>query len=153
MNLRYASLLCGIVLIAAVPVLADRISDNGYVKDSAYTEIHAGSNNAAEVRDAKPTLALVTLFKSSSGGDAHSVNLRDFGSSGNVYSTSNSEKARVNERDRDGDNDRDHKKVGAPVAVPEPGSLSLLLIGLLGIGGIAYRRGANQKAISPVRGL
>jgi hypothetical protein len=153
MNLRYPSLLCGIVLIAAVPVLADRVSDNGYVKDSAYTEIHAGSNNAAEVRRAKSTLAPVMLFQSSSGGDAHSVNLSDFGSSGNVYSTLDSEKGSGKERDGDKDNGKDHKKGGSPVAVPEPGSLSLFLMGLVGIGVFALRRGGKQKTISVVRGF
>jgi hypothetical protein len=153
MNIRYAVLVCGFVLIAAAPVLADRISDNGYMKDATYAEIHAGSNSAAEVRDAKSTLALVTLFKSSSGGDAHSVNLSDFRSSGNVYSTSDSQKTRVNERDRDVDNDRDYKKGAAPVAVPEPGSLSLFLLGLVGVGVFALRRGGKQKAISMVRGF
>ena len=159
MNIRYTALLCGFVMIAAAPVMADRRSDYRYSNDSDYAGIHAGLNHVAEVRDAKPTLALVTLFKSSSGGDAHSVNLSDFGSSQNVYPTSDSEKARVNERDRDGDNDQDHKtdrgqkKGGAPVAVPEPGSLSLLLIGLFGIGSFAYRRGAKQKAFSAIRGF
>jgi hypothetical protein len=62
MNLRYASLLCGIVLIAAVPVLADRVSGNGYTANSGYAEIHAGLNNAADVPNAKPTFPLVTLF-------------------------------------------------------------------------------------------
>jgi len=153
MNLRYASLLCGIVLIAAVPVLADRVSDNGYMKDTAFAEIHAGLNNAADVPNAKSTLALVTLFTSSSNGESHSLKLSDSGPFGHAYSISDSEKAWSKGKDRDGDNDRDHKKGGAPVAVPEPGSLSLLLIGLLGIGGFAYRRGGKQKTISTVRGF
>jgi PEP-CTERM motif len=153
MNLRYASLFCGIVLIAAVPVLADRISDNGYMKDSAFAEIHAGLNSAADVPNAKSTLALVTLITSSSNGEAHSVKLSDSGSFGHTYSTSDSEKAWGKEKDGGGDKDRDHKKGGAPVAVPEPGSLSLLLIGIIGVGVVAFKRRGKQKAISTVRGV
>jgi len=153
MNFRLASLLCGIVLIAAVPVLADRMPDSGYTNDSAYAGIHAGANNIADVQNAKSSLALDPLFTSSLDKDGHSVNLSGFSSFGRAYSTSDSGKAWGKERDGDGNNGRDHKKGGAPVAVPEPGSLSLLLLGLAGIGVLAYRRGDRQKPICSVHGL
>lgn len=152
MNIRYAALLCGFVTIAAVPVMADRMSDYRYSNDSAYGEIHAGLTNAANLPEAKSSPAVVTLLTSSSEGESDSVNLTDFSSFVHSYSTSDSRKAWDKENgDGGGDHDRDHKKSAAPVAVPEPGSLSLLLIGLLGIGGFAYRLGAKQKAISTVR--
>jgi hypothetical protein len=81
------------------------------------------------------------------------VKLSDAGSFGHAYSISDSKKAWGNEKDGDGDNDRDHKKGGTPVAVPEPGSLSLLLAGLVGIGVFAFRRGGKQKTISLDRGF
>lgn len=152
MNIRYAALLCGFVMIAAVPVLADRLSDDSYTKISSYTEIHAGLINAVDAPEAKSSLAVVTLLTSSSDSESHSVNLSDSSSFERTYSTSDSGKAWGKENG-DGDKDRDHKKGGAPVAVPEPGSLSLLLIGLAGIGVIAFKRGAKQKAVSTVGGF
>ena len=153
MTLRYASLLCGIVLIAAVPVLADRMSDYRYSNDSDYAKNHAGLNNARDVRHEKSSLALVTLFTPSSDSDSSSVKLGDSGSFGRDYSTSDSGKAWGKERDGDRDTGRDKLKGGAPIAVPEPGSLSLMLIGLVGIGVLAHRRAERQKPISAVRGL
>jgi hypothetical protein len=153
MNIKYAALLCGFVMIAAVPVMADRMSDYRSSNDSDYAGIHTVLNHVADLRDATPSLALVTVYTSSSDGDAHSVKLNDFGSFGPAYSNSDSEKAWGKERDRDGDNDKDHAKAAAPVAVLEPGSLSLLLIGLAGIGVGAFKRGAKQKAVSTVGGF
>ena len=123
MNFRPASLVCGIVLIVAVPVLADRMPNSGFTNDSAYAGIHAGANNDAVVRDAQSSRTPDPLFASSLDKHGHSVNLSDLGSFGRAYSTSDSEKAWGKERDRDGDNDRDQKKGAAPIAVPEPGSL------------------------------
>jgi hypothetical protein len=184
MNLRLTSLLCGIGLLAAVPVLADRMPDSGHTNDSASAEIipavtnghgvrrnapleagfpaapsavapidRSDANNAADVRDSKPSLALDALFTSSSDKEGHSVNLSDFGPFAPAYSNSNSGKAWGKQRDGNEDNGGDHKRGAAPIAVPEPGSLSLLLIGLAGIGVLAHRRRERQKAIRTARGI
>jgi hypothetical protein len=153
MDMKYAALLSGFVLIAAVPVLADPVSDLSYKNASAYAEDHSGLHRAVDVPNPKSTLALVAAFTSSSNGEVQFLKLSDSGTFRHAYSISDSENARGKEKDGDGDHDRDHKKNAAPLAVPEPGSLSLLLIGLLGIGGFACRRGEKQKAISTARGF
>jgi hypothetical protein len=153
MNIKYAALLSGFVLIAAVPVLADRVSDLSYKNAPGYAENHSGSNSAVDVPNPKSTLALVGAFTSSPNREVQFVKLSDSGTFGHPYFISDSEKARGKEKGGDADHDRDHKKSAAPVAVPEPGSLSLLLIGLLGVGGLAYRRGEKQKAVSAARGF
>jgi PEP-CTERM motif-containing protein len=153
MNIRYAALLSGFVLIAAVPVLADQVSDLSYKNASAYAQSHSTLNGAFDVPTPKSTLALVAAFTSSPNGEVQFEKLSDSGTFGHAYSISDSEKAWGKDKDGDGDHDRDHKKSAAPVAVPEPGSLSLLLIGLLGIGGLAYRRGEKQKDVSAARGF
>ena len=80
MNLRLTSLLCGLLLIAAAPVLADRMPDSGYTNDSAYAEIHAGVTNEHGLRlneplnvgfRAAPTAAvLINGFEATHAADA-----------------------------------------------------------------------------------
>ena len=153
MNIKYAALLSGFVLIAAVPVLAHQVSDLSYKNGSAYAENHSTLNGPVDVANPKSALALVGAFTSSPNREVQFVKLSDSGTFGHAYSIFDSEKAWGKEKDGDADHDRDHKKSAAPVAVPEPGSLSLLLIGLLGVGGLAYRRGEKQKAVSAARGF
>jgi hypothetical protein len=147
MNLRPISLLCGFALVAAVPALADRMPDCRYTIDSASTEIHAGETNdhAMDARDQKSFLAADTVFPSSSNKDAHSLTLTEVGSFEHAAFLSQSGKAWEKDADGDRDGDGGYKKSGAPTSVPEPGSLSLLLIGLSGIGLIASRRGKIRK--------
>lgn len=136
MNFRLTSWLCGLILIAAGPVMADRMPDTGLKTDSS-ADIHA-------VKDLKLTsLSLDTLYISSPGKDAHSFKLTDFGPFEHGYSFSDSGKTWGKEG-VSGDSGWGYKKGDTPpavfVAVPEPGSLLLLLIGLVSIGIFAPRR-------------
>jgi hypothetical protein len=156
MNLRYASLLCGIALIAAMPVLADRMSNYRNTNDSFHPEIIAGLKNA-DGRDANSSLALGIDSAATLDADAHSGKLSDSGFYEHAHLFSESGRAWEQEsdgdREGDGDSDGNQNKSGTPTSVPEPSSLSLFLIGLAGIGFFALRRGEKQRTISAVRGL
>jgi hypothetical protein len=79
MDMKYAALLSGFVLIAAVPVLADPVSDLSYKNASAYAEDHSGLHRAVDVPNPKSTLALVAAFTSSSNGEVQFLKLSDSG--------------------------------------------------------------------------
>jgi len=175
MKVKPAPLLWGVVLIAAVPVWADRIPYPGSAKESPKIEaslslnrssvpkmntpVNAGFRaeptpvavpldmfgaiNPFDVHDSKSSVPLSTLFPSASEIDNHHFGLRDFDSDARISSTWRAGKTRDKDGEgkRDNDTDKDEVKKGIVTAsIPEPGSLSLLLLGLAAIGFSPRRR-------------
>jgi hypothetical protein len=126
MKFRLGSLLCGVVLIAAAPVWADRASNPESLNDFGNQEglgIVTGSSN------------LGLNAAATSDMDIHPDSLSGVDSFGLSYSHSNWIKAST----KDG--------VPGPTAMPEPGSLPLMLIGLVSVGFLVRRRGKLPTAI------
>lgn len=114
MKSRLTLLLCGAVLIAVAPVWADRATP--------------GDEFAGGGRMGVGSSSLAMDFHSASSGaiDSHAF------TSSAVYNW----KTRLGEHDWE----RRHDEGTATAAVPEPGSLPLILLGLAGVGFLARRR-------------
>jgi hypothetical protein len=129
--------LCAVLFVAA-PLWADRMdlgragSDNGdfsvSVGDQSSLERISSQGNSLDMSNFRPsdTAAFLSL-------PPGSIDLADF-------STSRADEAWWKETQVCG---RDGRKWGdrPPVSTPEPDSLSLLLVGLFGLGSLAWRRG------------
>jgi hypothetical protein len=170
MKFRPTLLLCAVVFTVALPIWAGRVPYTGTADEFPNTEISATvtrspgttlkapaepasgmvltnsfeTNNALDARDLKPSSILDTFFTSSSDADAQTARLSDHHSVERASSISHAEKAWHAERTEYGEGrtrDHERKRGLVPVLVPEPGSLSLLLLGLAAVGFLARRRG------------
>jgi hypothetical protein len=167
MKFRPALLLWGAVLIA-MPVWADGIPCAGTAKESTSAEssvratggsdlaprgpVSAGflakstravalvdsieANSAFDVQNLESFMALDTFFHSSSELDIHHARLSELDSYERASVISHAERAWREEGDID-----EYKESRVPAMVPEPGSLSLMLLGLASVGFVARQRG------------
>lgn len=170
---KHGSFFLAVVLSTAAPAFADRISvdrmdgDRGsvslqelpnrnVVQDASASrkfglsrfkedELRIEFNPAVRMsdfsKDAKIS-DLGALLNSGSGPNSHQASLFDLGSQHGDSFRWDAEKAERKHHERDRDNDD-----GPLVAVPEPGSGTLLLFDLAGLGMIVYRRNALKNAI------
>jgi hypothetical protein len=105
-------------------------------------------NNAFDVRDSRSSPIPNPLFATPSGTDIHHVKLSGLESDGRDFDGSNARKASRYEIKENRETDKfNGKDSSVPVLVPEPGSLSLLLLGLGALGSFALPRGQRPIEI------
>lgn len=142
MNFRPALLLCAAIVVAAVPVWADGIHHPKAVGGLSTDFFHGiDGPTAFDTWGSRPFELRETTFISRFDVDFHPVFAFDLRS----YEIPSS-----NARLWDGDRAWfRHHEDSAPsyTAVPEPGSLSLLLLGFAGVGLFARRRGEQSTMI------
>jgi hypothetical protein len=147
MKLRPAVLLLGAVLIAAVPVLADGIAHSELTKET--TDVlrlnKFDSTNNVDLRDSKSSTVPDTSFSGLPDQGTNFAGLIDLSFLENVSSYAHGGKPISINGNRGWDSRGD---AGDPdtKSVPEPGSSSLLLVGLAAVGFFARRRAAWPKA-------
>jgi hypothetical protein len=152
MNIRPALLLGGVFLIAAMPAFADTLTSLGTAEESrnlarpGLDTLLTGNLRADgvfEYPSAKPLSDSDTLFTRASDTDIHtaSVNFFDSFDRAATYSYDEKEWRRRKHGHIDGNGG---SPSSLPVSAPEPGSLALSLVGLIGIGFLAQRRGISR---------
>ena len=146
MKFRSVALVLGAVLFAAVPVWADGILHSELTKESPSILLpdKFDSNNAFDFRVPESFVALDNLFSGHSDMKIDRVSLIA------LIGPKSSERASF--KPYGGDirppldwNPKGHKDNDDPTAVPEPGSFSLVLLGLAAAGVFARGRAAQTR--------
>ena len=167
MNYKHGTLFLAFVLAAAAPAFADSVpghskDTNKYVTfsedflgqqdsqgNSAKCNFLSGSPNEAGSQKGSFSAAPFSGF--SRGESAtYTLKLVDFGSSHGSSADKDNGKGKGKHDGKDKDGDGSGAGGGTPsplIAIPEPGSQSLLLFGLAGLGMFVYRRKSLTNAI------
>ncbi len=150
MNFRPALLLCGSLLIAMAPACrADGVTSFGHAETSPIIEVSARTTGYSNLELNAPSNArfmAAAVFPSSTYGDTPFAVLRGIDFQGLV--SSNSHAGDVWPLGKEGEHNRKHRRdESAYTAVPESGTLGYLLLGLLSLGFLAFRRSAWMRPI------
>jgi len=138
-------LLCGTFLIAMAPACrADRVTSFGHAEASPIIEVSARTTGYSNPPlKALPSERLVA-GPFSPHRDAHLAILMDFDPRSFIYSNSHGDVWLLG---KEAEHNRKHRDEGVYTAVPESGTLGYLLLGLLSLGFLAFRRSASMRPI------
>jgi hypothetical protein len=150
MNFRLALLLCGSFLIAMGPACrADGVTSFGHAEISPTIEVSARTTGYLRPELNAPDSArfmAYPVFRSSMYGDIPFAVLRGIDSQGRVSSNPHAEDVWLPGKERE-QNRKHRRDEGVYTAVPESGTLGYLLLGLVGLGFLAFRRSAWMRPI------
>ena len=167
MNYKYGTLFLAFMLATAAPAFADSVP--GHSKDTnkyvTFSEDFLGqqdsqgntakcnflSGSPNETGSQKGSFSAASFSGFTRGESAaHTLKLVDFGSSNGSSADKDNDKDKGKHNGKDKDGDESGAGGGTPsplIAIPEPGSQSLLLFGLAGLGMFVYRRKSLTNAI------
>jgi hypothetical protein len=143
MNFRPALLLCGTFLIVMAPTCrADRVTSFGHAETSPIIEVSARTSGYSNPELNAPWNARSMAGPSSAYRDAYLAILTDLNPRSFIYSNSHEDVWLIG-------NEREHNRrdQGVYTGVPESGTLGYLLLGLLSLGFLAFRRTPSMRPI------
>jgi hypothetical protein len=146
MNVRPALLLCGTFLIVMAPACrADRVTSFGHAETSPIIEVSARTSGYSNPELNAPWNARFMAGPSSEYRDARLAILTDLNPRSFIYSNSHEHGWLLgNEREHNRKHRRDE---GVYTAVPESATVGYLLLGLLSLGFLAFRRSPSMRPI------